>query len=62
MNSLTSQWTVGRRVTAGFAALGVIGAALIGVFEVGMRNLTTYHATTSTHQTRALKVAKGTWL
>lgn len=37
-------WTIGQRIGVGFVAMGVVSAALVVTFELGMRNLAREHA------------------
>jgi len=43
MNFSLDNWTIGRRIGAGFIGLGVVSAALVATFEVGVRTLSQEH-------------------
>jgi len=47
-------WTVGKKISAGFAACGVIAGLLIAVFEFGMTQLVRFHADAAEQQGVAL--------
>ncbi len=56
MNLGMHDWTVGRRIAVGFVGLGLVAAALVGVFERGLSNLSAQHAVSSSDDEDALVV------
>ncbi|MFN7915307.1 MAG: methyl-accepting chemotaxis protein [Vicinamibacterales bacterium] len=51
-------WTVGRRIAAGFAAMGLIAAALVITFERGLSVLSTEHTLSTEGEENALTITR----
>ena len=58
MNFTMQNWTVGRRIAAGFGAMGLIAAVLIGTFERGLSELSAEHSISVEGEDNALRITK----
>ena len=58
MNFSIDNWTIGRRIGAGFIGLGVVSAALVATFEIGLRTLDKQHVNTTASAQAALSVTE----
>ncbi len=57
MMQFFDQWTIGRRITAGFLALGIVAVVLFFTFQTGLSTLVTQHREAALRADEALTVS-----